>query len=109
MAGWFGKGDQKVLSALGDGDDGDGDPDNNIFGDNIVTQLIRMSGKEFGHHRLHAYEFGQGVSTFKHWMEVMHPGKWMGMRPVVGSRNDVYFENAMIAFYMAEYYLGFLM
>ena len=109
VAGWFGKGDQKVLSALGDGDDGDGDPDNNIFGDNIVTQLIRMSGKEFGHHRLHAYEFGQGVSTFKHWMEVMHPGKWMGMRPVVGSRNDVYFENAMIAFYMAEYYLGFLM
>jgi hypothetical protein len=97
------KGDQDYLaSVLGNV------KDPGEWGNSSVTAALRISGKAFGH-RENAYVYGHGVKDFPHWIKVSHPTfHWAGLLTIVGNRNDVYFENAMVAIYMANKYAEYL-
>jgi hypothetical protein len=72
-----------------------------------VSMTIRAIGKQFGA-GLDPYAKGQGL-TFGVWLATTE-----GLQQVhqllrmVGSRNHVYWENALMVYFFIEYYVGFL-
>jgi hypothetical protein len=73
-----------------------------------VNKLIRALGKEFNY-GANPYAKGQAL-TFFQWMQRTFPvdSKIATLFRVVGSINDVYWENAMRVFYLSDYFLLFL-
>ena len=63
---------------------------------------IQLS-KMFGHHA-DSYAFGNGVDTFPAWMKETHGDRWRGFKRLVGNRAQIFLENAVAMYYMAEYY-----
>jgi hypothetical protein len=103
MAGAAEAGDQewliKVLGAVKDPGE---------WGQSILTAVLRQAAKVFGH-RANAYEFGHGVKDFPAWLKITAKNfHYAGMLTIVGNRNDVYFENAMVVSYMADKYVEYL-
>ena len=57
----------------------------------------------FGHHA-GSYVFGNGIDTFPAWMKKNHRDRWRGFKRLVGNRAQIFLENAVVMYYMAEYY-----
>jgi hypothetical protein len=72
-----------------------------------VSMMIRAVGKEFGC-GLDPYVKGQGMK-FKEWLSTKVGVKHIhALLRMVGSRNDVYWENALMVYYFMDLYVEFL-
>ena len=93
--------DHDYLSTIcSDRDDGEFRTSNLL--DSFEIQLSKM----FGHH-IDAYAFGHGVDKFPAWMQATHGDRWRGFKRLVGNRAQIFLENSVCMYYMAEYYLEY--
>ena len=69
------------------------------FADMLQLQLSKL----FGHTKL-PYAFGHGVIKFRAWMEDRYTNVWRGIKRLVGNRANIFLENAVVMYYMAQYY-----
>lgn len=69
------------------------------FADMLQLQLSKL----FGHTKL-PYAFGHGVLKFRAWMEDNYAYEWRGIKRLVGNRANIFLENAVVMYYMAQYY-----
>lgn len=74
---------------------------NNIL-DALQIQVFKMFG-----HTSDSYAFGSGATKFPQWMRQTHPGCWKGLKRLVGNRSNIFLENAVVMYFMANYYLEY--
>ena len=70
---------------------------------NLMDMMQIQLHKLFGHTK-ESYAFGHGVGKFPAWMAEHHPCKWKGLDRLVGNRAQIFLENAVCMYHMAEYY-----
>lgn len=73
---------------------------------NLLDSFEIQISKMFGHH-IESYAFGHGVDKFPAWMMSTHGDRWRGFKRLVGNRAQIFLENSVAMYYMAEYYLEY--